>query len=120
MRMLITSNSIPQVSLIFDKKILYTHKKFSEDSETLAKIYHYIKNRLDKKPFNDVNRLENFLKIEREFLQLYERAVAKEKEVGSKGKNKTQRPFYIIEGIDPRYETIFRGLRHKSRRYLKQ
>ncbi len=69
-----------------------------------------------KKAYHDPIRRDKCVKLQKEFLELYERAKIKEKDVEGKAKNKTQGPLYCIIFPDKRDENIFRGFRYASYR----
>lgn len=110
---LITSIIPPQVVQHFSNILLSVPiTKFGDDSERLKRIYLYIKYKLSKKCKDEI-RKNKFKILEDQYLELYERAKAKEKELEEKNKNLLKEPFYYIEISDLRYKKIYRRLRYR-------
>ena len=82
-----------------------------DNCERLWKIYLYIMKKLHKKCYHDVNTIIRCNKLESEFLELYERAKAKEKVVKEEKRNKTQEPFYYIRCASRRNQRVFERLK---------
>ena len=106
----------PDIRQYFNKAMLTTPcPKFRESCETLWKIYQRL-----KKDWRKVERipsmLEKCLKLEKEFLEIYERALAKEKECEGKKDHATQAFFYYIERIDREGEEAFRFAKFRPKR----
>ncbi len=82
----ITLTSIPPPILqYFNQALLSNPKlKFYDDSQTLYKIYQYIKFKLQKKTYRCSVQDAKFIELERTFLELYESALEKEKNFKAK------------------------------------
>lgn len=94
---MITTVIPPKISQYFDKTLLSSPGvKFQDDSFTLWSIYTYIKNKLMKRAMNHPIRMKKLKELEEEFLELYERAKKKEKDLEGKAENVTKRPSYRI------------------------
>lgn len=104
----------PKIIQYFNSLLLSTPAKLRDDSQTLWMVYTYIKNKIMKKSKHDPKWVAKCQKLEQEFLELYERAKAKEKDAEGKTKNKTQEPFYRIISFDRGNRDVFKGLRRKS------
>lgn len=87
--------------------------KFRDHPETLICIYRYIEKKLRKKTLKNEKRNNKYIGLSIEFMELYERAKAKEKELEKETKHITQQPFYFFGGPDKRYQNIFKRLRFK-------
>jgi len=87
--------------------------KFYDDSETLWKIYQYIKSKLFKKAKNCPRRMEKLLILEQQFLEEYGIAKAKEEDIKAKTGKPAKGPFYYIGCITRKNEKIFSRIRFK-------
>ena len=71
----------PQVKQFYDSTLLSKPtSKFYDESELLWRVYTYIKLKLSKKSKYHPNSEIKYNQLEREFLELYERAKTKEKD----------------------------------------
>jgi hypothetical protein len=104
----------PEIKQYFDHYLLVKPGNLRDNTVILWCLYYYIKNRLMKKAHHDPRWLAKCEKLEKEFLDLYERAIVKEENTKEKNENKTKEPFYRIAGFDRSNETIFKRLRFKS------
>ena len=102
---------------LYNIDLLSRHFKINDDSETFYEVYLYIKKHLFNKANYHPKWRERCEVLEKEFLELYERAKEKEEKSQGCAKNKTQKPFYRISFLNRSYKTIFDGLRRKSKRY---
>ena len=84
--------------------------KLGDSLEKIWDIYLYIKGKLFKKKTNSKEKLQ---KLKKEFLELYECAKEKEKDVKTNSKNKTKMSFYYIELPYKGDKEIFARLRYK-------
>lgn len=82
------SNLPPDILQSYSRYLLSVPApKFYEDSETLYKVYQYIKHKLQKKTYRSPIQDAKFIELERTFLELYESALEKEKEFKAKKGN---------------------------------
>lgn len=111
----------PEVKQFFDKHLLSKPwPTFGDTLETFWSIYLYISRNLMRKACYNNSRYENAIKLEQEFLKLYEQAAAKEKYLEAKTSNKAQRPFTYVTGFGKGNETIFRKLKQRSYGYAQK
>ncbi len=110
----------PQIVQQFSSALLSNPMKFNDDLDLFARIHFYINNKLMKKAKYNAIWEERCDKLEKEFLELYERAKVKEKESKKAYKNKTQEPFYRISFDNKSDENIFAGFRIASYRTANQ
>jgi hypothetical protein len=80
-----------------------------ESSRTLWDIYLYAKH-LMKKAHKYPQWGRKLKKLEKTFLEIYERALVKEKELKESNEHPTQQPFYYIRAPDKKGRNVFRGL----------
>ena len=110
--MITTITNIPPLILqYYDRKLLSYPGKLSDDSSKLDHVYQYIKYKIDKKPVGN-----KVYQLEQEYLELYERIKAKEKDIEGKTEYHTQRPFYYFGRSNRKGQDIFKRLRYKKRR----
>jgi hypothetical protein len=106
-----TTTDIPIPMHKYNKNLLSCPMpKMYDDSETLYQMYQYIKLKLQKK-CNYGNRQDKFLKLEKEFLDIYEQIKKKEKNIETETGQSVGKPFYYIRVTDKRIEKIFSGIR---------
>jgi hypothetical protein len=89
--------------------------KMRDDSETLWNMYSYIKDKLVKKTAKHPEWENKCKKLEKLFLELYERTLAKEKDLKEKKTHHTQQPFYRFRDPDQNKRRLFTGLKCRSR-----
>lgn len=106
-----TYSLAPDITIFFDKGLL--SEPCFDGLKRFWNIYQYIKKKLIPKAKNNVNWKEKVDQLERYFLELYERAQAKEKDNEGKKRNKTQEPLYRISFPNKRDDYIFGRLRYK-------
>lgn len=111
-------NLHPEIRQYFDRKLLSKPcPKLYDDSSFLWSIYQYIVLKLKKKCNNHPNRLTHFQKLEYQFLELYERAKAKEKELKEETGYAGKGPFYFISETSECHPYLFARLRGKSYKF---
>jgi len=114
----ITSIIPPQITQYFDSKLLSTPvPNFNDSSQDLWLIYQYIKTKLLKKTKKYPQWEKECLALEKQFMELYERALAKEKEHTEKKTHYTQGSFYRFRSLNKTDDRIFTGLKYRSRRW---
>ncbi len=113
--MIIISNEPPKILGSFDKNLLSNYLELGDSLYIISKIYEYIFIKLYKKCLKDEKRKDKFKKLKEEFLKLYERCEAKEKELKEKTGRSNKGPFYYIENLDKRDTRILKRLRRKTR-----
>jgi hypothetical protein len=102
-----------QIMQYFSSALLSNpYPKFCDDSEALWKIYQWIKRKLEKKCKTD-KRIEKFQKLEKQFLELYERAKKKEEDLKAKTGNANKGPFYYFGYTDKYHKGLSRRLGNK-------
>ena len=114
--MKITTKSVlpPPIVQYYDRVLLSKPYISGDCCARLMRIFRWIEGKLAKKISSCPKRRARYLKLEEEFLELYERAKTKEEELEAKGENPTKVPFYRIRGIDKRHERVFDRLRFKT------
>jgi len=99
----------------YDAKLLSgPAPKLRDTCTDLWTVYLWIKTQLMKKAENNPIRLKKLLELENQFLELYERAKAKEKEREEQKDHCTQGPFYRFKETGRNYRYVFRRLRSRS------
>ena len=111
------NNLPPEIKQIFSYHLL-AEAKIGDSLESMIESYIYILNKLNHKVNNDPKRLQKFEEAKKEFLEVYERAKTKEKNLEATATVKTKRPLYFIEGLNKRDENLFKRLRSKRRPIL--
>lgn len=114
---MITNTEIlpPQILSYFNNYLLSTPMaKLYDDSETLLKIYEKIISKLSKKTVKDTVRAEKFNILKLEFMELYERAKTKEKELEEKTGIHCGQPFYRFRETDKRNKGLFNKFRRRT------
>lgn len=107
-----------KIQQYFDKGLLSTPTpKFKDDSEILIKVFNYIDAVLSKKTKNLATRDENYQKMKKEFLYLYDRATLKEADIKEKTGKEAKMPFYFITVPHKSDRDLFNRLRFKGRSY---
>ncbi len=102
----------PEIISMFDKNLLSKPMpKFGEDSEDLLKMWLYIERRLKKKTRRSPQCYEQFMKLENQFKDLYERVKAKEEDLKAEAKNHFPRPFNYFDSSYRRHPKILDRLR---------
>lgn len=105
----------PEITQILDKNLLSKPTiKFYDDCERIWKIFQYIERKLKKKCKNHPEMLQKYLKLQQEFMELYERAKTKEDEYEKKKGKPFGQPFHYFKYTDKRYKEIYSGLRFKK------
>lgn len=105
---------LPLVQQSFDANLLsYPMPKMREGSHSLWDVYLYIKNELYPRAKSEIKR-SKCLDLMEEFLELYERAKDKEKELEKEATHFTQRSFYFIKSIGQKDERIFTRLVYRT------
>jgi len=106
----------PDVRQVFDKGLL-THPvpDLRDRAADLYSLYHYVKDKLMKKTRNIPNRKAKCEALEKEFLELYGRAITKEEELKGQKKRRTEQPFYSFASIGGKDEEIYNRFRFKRR-----
>jgi len=111
------NHSIISALIIQNFNSLLLHRTFPDlydDSERLWKMYLWINNKLKKKCIKDPIRLEKYLKLEKEFLELYGRAKTKEEEFEEEDKRTRFSPFYGFKGNNKRHPKLLDRIKQKS------
>lgn len=115
--MYVVTNEAPPIRMSFDPNLLSTAiLKLNEDSETLYRIYQILKKKLMKRAERNPKQKKACEELEKDFLELYERAKAKEKDAEAAPKNVTQRSFYRIAGAKKNDRAIFERFKYAFRR----
>jgi hypothetical protein len=114
--MIETKSCIPSDILqSYDKKLLsYPAVKFYDDSARLWSWYQWIKRKLQRKTVKDSIRNRKFLELEKQFLELYERTVAKEKDIEKKTGEQAVRAFRYFEYPLKNDRKIFERFRRRA------
>ena len=113
---IVTTTLPPAIIQHFSAKLLSVPcPKFNEDSKDLWIIYQYIKTKLLKKTKKFPQWEKECLALEKQFMELYERALAKEKEHAEKKTHFTQESFYRFADIDRANGKILTGLKFRSK-----
>jgi len=99
----------PKILEYYSHILLNNPIKFRDDLEKIWNMYLYVKKILYKKVKNKI-KLEE---LDKEFLEIYERAKKKEKDINTKTENKTKMPFYFITMPNKGDQNIFDRLRYK-------
>jgi hypothetical protein len=108
----------PQIKQFFDKNLLSKDSpEFRDSCKVIWRVYLYIKNRLRKKVDNDPIRLNKYLELEKQFLELYERTKAKEEERKIEEGHHTQEPFYYFRKTNGNYQWLFDRLKCESQKF---
>jgi hypothetical protein len=104
----------PQILQYFSSTLLSSpYSKFRDWSEDIWKVYLYVKEKLIPKCKNNPIRLKKTLELEKQFLELYERAKVKEKANEGKNQAKTEQFGYSFREFDRYNQRIFGRLRFK-------
>ena len=103
----------PHIFEYYNQTLLST-PHYREESKDLKGLYHYIRDKLKPKARKIPERWAKVEKLEKEFLELYERLKKKEEEIKGKASAKTKQPFYRIHLSDKPSEKISEGLRRRS------
>ena len=104
----------PLIQQSFDAALLSTPFKMREDSETLWKAWQYIEklwHKLDKCPAKKAKCEQ----LKQQFMELYERAKAKEEERKATPSHRTQMSLYFIDFIGRKVEEAFRRAKYGKR-----
>lgn len=109
---MITTNMPPMIMQSFDRQLLSRPCKLNDNGSNLDRVYQYIKRKIDKKPIGN-----KVYELEEEFLEIYERIKAKEKDIEGKTGYKVQRPFYRFEKSNRKGQDVFERLRHKRAKH---
>jgi hypothetical protein len=104
----------PPIIEYFSHALLSMPAKLCDDSESLWRIYTYIKIKLMHKANYRPEWKAKCERLEQEFLKLYERAKTKEKNIKAETGYKTKEPFYRIDVSNRSNQNVFEGLRYKS------
>lgn len=118
---MITTIIPPQIRQHYDNILLSGTYKLSDDLSDLEKFYEYCKSLYFKKAKsgNIPTKQRKCFEIIDEYLELYERVKAKEKERKEQTSHFTQRPFYRFPMLDKKNERIYGRLRIQHlRRYF--
>lgn len=101
----------------FDKDLLAKpYPTFSDNEGLLMQILTYVDSKLYKKLKNQCWKKKKCDELKEEFLELYGQIKAK-KDVKTKKRNSTERPFYRIEPISTNGKNLLRRLRRRTYRY---
>jgi hypothetical protein len=84
--------------------------EFRDSLKKIWKKYVHIKKRLIRQSNYNKNTKVRLEKLEREFLDLYERTKTKEEKLGEETRNKAKGLFYHVDLPDKSSQNIFRGL----------
>lgn len=104
----------PKIRQYFDQKMLSKPMpKMLEGCHTLWELFLYINSNLMHRSEGQVKR-EKCLALIADFLELYERAKTKEKELEKEETHHTQRPFYCIKSIGKKDERLLTRLTWRS------
>ena len=108
----------PKIIEYFDNDLLsHPIPKFCDDSENLWEIYEYINRKLYRKCLRCPFKMKKFEKMFNEFLELYERAKAKEIEFEKKTGKSHKRPFNYFRDSSRYHKGLYQRLRFKCRTY---
>lgn len=108
----------PRLQQSFNRFLLTTPMPiFRETSKDLKRILTFIEHRLWKKLGSCPGKQKKCEELKSQFMELYERAKTKEKELEAKTEHHTQRPFYSIGSIGEKDEKVFRRLTYRSCSY---
>lgn len=88
--------------------------KFCDDSDTLYRIYQYIKRKLQRKTYRFPHQDMKFIEMEREFLDLYGRIKTQEDEFKEKTGKSFQEPFDYFRHSPKRYKGVYDKIRFRS------
>ena len=102
--------SLPEIKTYFDKDLLSIKFTLGDCLEKLDEIYKNIKAEAEKFRKHPSEYIR-WKKLEKQYLELYERTKAKKEKQEGKAKNRTQRPFYYITMPNRRGERLLFGLR---------
>lgn len=89
--------------------------KFYDDSETLLQIYTYILYKLYRRCLYSSQKIKQFELLEKQFLELYERAKAKEAKYEKENGQSFQRPFDFFIYTGRNNKGIFEKIRFKCK-----
>lgn len=104
----------PPILQYFNRSILsLPAPKFYDDSETLYRVYQYIKRKLQKKTYRCPKQDAKFLELERIFLELYESALEKEKDFKAKTGNNIRQWGDYFRDTSRYHKGVFGRLRWK-------
>ena len=107
------SVSLPHIFEYLDPLLLSKPcPKFGEDCETLWRVYQYILRKLKPKARGNLAWLENIEKLEKEFLEIYERAKTKENELKKTHGKSFPPPGLYFEGSHRRVPRIYQKIRY--------
>ncbi len=105
----------PKILEYFDRLLLSRPTaKFCEDSDTLYRIYQYIKLKLQKKTYHCPIQDKKFIEMEMEFLNLYGRAKTKEDEYKEKTGESLRQPFDYFRSTPRRHKGVFDGIKYRA------
>jgi hypothetical protein len=107
---------IPEIKIDFMANLLSVPMPYmGDDSDTLIRIFNYINIKLAKRVGKCPIRQKKFIKLQQEFLDLYEKIEKKELEKEAEGSGKE--PFHFIRLPDKRRQRIFWSLRKRANRF---
>lgn len=98
----------------FDKLLLSTPiPHFSDSCIDLFEMYEWITKKLKKKICKDPERLKKYIQLEKEFMDIYERAKVKEEKLEEEKVHFTQKPFYRFRCSEKDVQLLFDRFRIK-------
>ena len=107
-------NVPPNILKRFDRNLLSQQiPKFCDDSERLLWIFQWIENKLSKKAMKHEGTRVKYERLKKQFLELYERAKAKENELQKAGKKQDFFSYIDIGDIDRCHGELFERIRWK-------
>lgn len=107
-------NVPPNILKRFDRNLLSQQiPKFCDDSERLLWIFQWIENKLSKKAMKHEGTRVKYERLKKQFLELYERAKAKEVEFEKKTGQSVCTPFNYFREANRRNPHLLRRLRAK-------
>lgn len=104
----------PQLIQQFNADLLKTPVPMMRDStKDLWRMYEYINRNLRKKVKGD-ELIKKYERMEKKFLELYERAKVKEKELEKEARHHTQMPFYFFRNPDICSREVYRRFKFRT------
>jgi len=93
--------------------------KFRDDCETLAQVYNRIVDKFHGEDLKNENRAKKLAALQKKFLEIYERAKAKETDLEGKAEHVTQGFMYFFAMSGRGLDRLFRRLRERSHSFPK-
>lgn len=105
----------PSIKEFFNICLLTKLGKLYDDCTDLEVLYKYIKEKANKKLKNLSEKRRKFEALEKQFLDLYERAKIKEKECEEKGKDVGKGPFNYLKYSGRSYRGVYWEIRLQAK-----